>query len=119
MKSLLALSVMLVGFQASAASQVLLACKNIDQTDISKVLVRTFEDPAKKFSYELLLMSPQGEETSIEIDSEDYNEGWISLPNDDVAERYLIRQEDGWEIFGTIGQAQFTSPAECEEAPLY
>ncbi|WP_295904939.1 hypothetical protein [uncultured Bdellovibrio sp.] len=119
MKTFVALATVLFGFKAMAASEVLLNCKNIDQDDITSAIVRTYEDPAKKFSLELVLTSPKGEVQSLEIDSEDYNEGWIALPTDDTAERYLTRQQEGWEIFGTIGQVNFTAEAQCEEAPLY
>lgn len=119
MKTLVALASILFGFKATAASEVLLNCKNLDQTDITSAIVQTYEDPAKRFSLELVLIAPNGEVNSLEIDSEDYNEGWISLPTDDTAERYLTRQADGWEIFGTVGQASYSAKAECEEKPLF
>lgn len=115
MKFVVAIATVLVGFNALASTEVLLNCKHIDQADISSAVVQTYADPAKKFSLELILTSPAGETQSIEIDSEDYTEGWIALPAEDTAERYLTRQEGGWEIFGTIGQATYFATATCEE----
>ncbi|GEM_PF-1899482 len=119
MKTVVTLAAFLCSVNTYAASEVLLNCKNIDQEDIRTAVVQTYEDPAKKFSLELILTSPQGIQQSLEIDSEDYSEGWIALPADDTAERYLVRQDKGWEIFGTIDDVNFFATAECEEAPLY
>ncbi|KHD89552.1 MAG: hypothetical protein OM95_02940 [Bdellovibrio sp. ArHS] len=117
MKSVVALALGMFGFNTLASAEVLLNCTYIDQPDISSAVVQTYANPAKKYTLELVLTSPSGETVSLPIDSEDYNEGWIVLPSDEAAERYLTRQQEGWEIFGAVGQKTYFATAICEEKP--
>ncbi|XGC80192.1 hypothetical protein ACES2L_12750 [Bdellovibrio bacteriovorus] len=119
MKAILALPVLFFGLQSFAATEIVLNCKYIDLDDIASAIVRTYEDPAKRFSYEMILTSPKGEVSSYEIETEDYNEGYIQLPHDGMTERYLTREQDGWLVVNYLGDSGFTARAQCEEAPLY
>lgn len=100
---------------SAAQAETLLNCTYIDQSDIRSARVEALADS----NYvQLTLISPTGLVTSYKIDSEEYTEGWIDLPEGDMYERYLTRTSDGWEIFSTQGPKIYRFRANCEEAPL-
>ncbi|UOF01113.1 hypothetical protein [Bdellovibrio reynosensis] len=119
MKAILALPVLFFGLQSVAATEIVLNCTSLGLDDISTAIVRTYEDSAKRFSYEMVLTSAKGEVSSFEIETEDYSEGYIQLPHDGMTERYLNREQDGWFVVNYLGDSGFVTKAQCEEAPLY
>lgn len=99
----------------AAQGKPLLNCSYIAQTDIRSARVEALKD----LNYvHLTLVSPAGLKQITKIDSEQYREGWIELPAGDMYERYLMRTNEGWEIFSTQGPKTYRAKAQCEEAPL-
>ncbi|MNL24884.1 hypothetical protein D3C87_1463360 [compost metagenome] len=118
MKSIFATLVVLSAINVQALPKTVLHCSNVDQGDIRSVIVTTSEKNQDLGVLEMTLFNANGESKDLVISDEDFNEGWIPLPNDDVAERYLIRQADGWEVFSMIGDENLFSKADCEEFDL-
>lgn len=114
MKTLLIILSLFTG-SAYALPRTVLQCTIVEQVDIRNILVT---EPAKDRAAGLMTMTlidADGEPKDIEITEEDYNQGWIALPDFENIERYLIRQADGWEIFGMHGDKNLFFPANCVE----
>ena len=115
MKTSLFLAIFAFFLGNAAQANTLLTCSYIEQSDIRTAKVESLSDS----NYvQLTLVSPTGLITSFKIDSEEYSEGWIELPEGDMYERYLTRTATGWEIFSTQGTKIYRFQATCEEAPL-